>query len=98
MLFFMPLLGVAVGASIGAIAASLSNIGISDEFINEVRAKVTPGTSALFLYTQDAVQDRVIEEVRHAKNRPELIQSNLSSEQEARLREIFYEEPTVVSG
>ena len=34
-------------------------MGISDEFIDEVKQKVTPGTSALFLLTDDTVVDKV---------------------------------------
>lgn len=87
LLFFVPLLGLAVGAAMGALAGSLSDVGISDNFIKEVRAKVTPGTSALFVMTSDAVEDRVVEAFNHAK--PELLATNLSSEQEAKLREAF---------
>ncbi len=87
LLFFVPLLGLAVGAAMGALAGSLSDVGISDNFIKEVREKVTPGTSALFVMTSDAVQDRVVEAFAHAK--PELLATNLSSEQEASLREAF---------
>ncbi|MDN5765033.1 MAG: DUF1269 domain-containing protein [Humibacillus sp.] len=87
LLFFVPLLGMAVGAAMGALAGSLSDVGISDHFIKEVREKVTPGTSALFVMTSDAVQDRVVEAFAHAD--PELLATNLSSEQEASLREAF---------
>jgi uncharacterized membrane protein len=50
---------------------------------------VTPGTSALFLMSSDAVLDRVRDAFTAAS--PELIQSNLSDEQEAKLREAFAE-------
>jgi uncharacterized membrane protein len=87
LIFFVPLLGAAVGAAMGAISGSLSDVGISDEFIAKVRAKVTPGTSALFALTSDAVVDRVLAEFRHTN--AELISTNLSNEQEATLREAF---------
>jgi uncharacterized membrane protein len=89
LIFFVPLLGAAVGAAMGAISGSLSDVGISDEFIAKVRAKVTPGTSALFALTSDAVVDRVLAEFRHTN--AELISTNLSNEQEATLREAFAE-------
>jgi uncharacterized membrane protein len=87
LLFFVPLLGMAVGAAFGALAGSLSDVGIDDTFIDTVRAKVTPGTSALFVLTSDAVVDRVREafEGQHM----ELLETNLSSEQEEKLREAF---------
>lgn len=87
LLFFVPLLGMAVGAAMGAMAGSLADVGISDQFIKEVREKVTPGTSALFVMTSDAVQDRVAE--AFAGSNAELVTTNLSNEQEASLREAF---------
>src|SRR5262245_39142683 len=49
LIFFLPLLGLAVGAATGAISGSLIDYGIDDNFIKQVRDKVKPGTSALFL-------------------------------------------------
>src|SRR5581483_6846509 len=51
LIFFVPFLGMAVGALTGALAGHFTNYGISREFIEDVRAKVTEGTSALFLLT-----------------------------------------------
>ncbi|MEP6650869.1 MAG: DUF1269 domain-containing protein [Lapillicoccus sp.] len=91
MLFFVPLLGMAVGAATGAMAGSLSNVGIDDNFIRSVREQVKPGTSALFVMTSDAVQDKVVAAVKEAGLHGELVHTNLSDEQEARLREAFSE-------
>src|SRR5262249_56986387 len=66
LIFFVPILGLAIGAATGALLGSLSDVGISDEFIDRVRAKVTPGTSALFLLSSDAVIDRVTAEFKEA--------------------------------
>jgi uncharacterized membrane protein len=90
LIFFVPLLGLAVGAAMGAAAGSMADVGIDDNFINGVKQRVTPGTSGLFLLSSDAVVDRVKEALQgtHA----ELIASNLSGEQEAKLREAFAEE------
>jgi uncharacterized membrane protein len=90
LLFFVPLLGLAVGAGIGALTGSMTDIGIDDNFIRGVRDKVTPGTSALFLMTQNVVTDRVLPAVAHLK--PELISTNLSQDQEDRLRAAFADE------
>jgi len=89
LIFFIPILGLAIGAATGALLGSLADVGISDSFIKSVRDQVTPGTSALFLLSSDAVIDRVREEfpVREA----ELISTNLSADQEAKLREAFAE-------
>jgi uncharacterized membrane protein len=89
-LFFIPIIGLAIGAAAGAIGGSLTDVGISDDFIRSVREKVTPGTSALFVLTSDAVLDRV--EAAFKGVSAELISTNLSNEQEAKLREAFAEE------
>jgi uncharacterized membrane protein len=90
LIFFVPFLGAAIGAGMGAMMGSLADVGISDSFIKSVRQQVTPGTSALFLLSSDAVFDRV--KAEFADSQPELISTNLSAEQEGRLREAFSHE------
>lgn len=87
LLFFVPLFGMAVGAAMGALTGKMSDYGISDDFIRQVRVKVTEGTSALFLMTSDAVKDKVAEALKGIPF--ELIASNLSKEQEDQLRATF---------
>ena len=89
LIFFVPLLGLAIGAATGALFGSMADVGISDSFIKSVRDQVTPGTSALFVLSSDAVVDRVREEF--PVHEAELISTNLSAEQEAKLREAFAE-------
>jgi uncharacterized membrane protein len=91
LIFFVPLLGAAIGAGIGALTGSLTDVGIDDGFINSVKERVTPGTSALFLLSSDAVMDRIKGEFPNMGN-ADLIASNLSAEQEDKLREVFAEE------
>ena len=87
LIFFVPLLGMAIGAAAGALAGSMTDVGIDDDFIKSVRDQITPGTSALFLMSSDAVQDKVKDAFEGAH--PELLQTNLSTEEEAKLREVF---------
>lgn len=89
-IFFVPLLGMAIGATMGALTGSLKDVGINDDFIRDCRDKITEGTSALFLMTSDAVQDRVIDEMKQHKF--EIISTNLSKDQEAALQAAFGEE------
>jgi uncharacterized membrane protein len=89
LLFFVPFFGLAVGAAVGALAGHFAQYGIDESFIDQVRAKITPGTSALFLLTSGAVLDKVVAAVKGQQF--ELIQSNLSKEQEDQLREAFGE-------
>jgi uncharacterized membrane protein len=90
LIFFVPLLGMAVGAAMGAMAGSMTDVGIDDTFIREVRQQVTPGTSALFVMTSAAVVDKVIDEFRETG--ASLVSTNLSKDQEAKLREAFADE------
>lgn len=90
LIFLVPFLGMAFGAAMGAMAGSLADVGISSDFIKSVRSKVTEGTSALFLMSSNAVMDKVVEAMKDFKF--ELIASNLSKEQEEKLREAFAEE------
>ena len=87
LIFFCPIFGIAMGASMGALSGSLRDYGINDDFINDVKSKVTEGTSALFLFTRSATVDKVEEALEGVTM--ELIQSNLSNEEEAKLREHF---------
>jgi uncharacterized membrane protein len=88
LIFFVPLLGAAVGAATGALSASLADVGIDDSFINRTRDQITPGTSALFVMTTDAVVDKVKD--AFADHGPsELLFTNLNKEQEDALREVF---------
>lgn len=87
LLFFVPIFGIAVGALSGALSGHFADYGINDQFIKEVRTKVTEGTSALFLMSEKVTVDKVLE--AFTGEPMELIQSNLSSEQEAKLKEHF---------
>jgi uncharacterized membrane protein len=86
-IFAAPLFGLALGATVGALGGALRDYGINDDFIKEVRTQVTEGTSALFLMTSDAVVDRVADVMKSMKF--DIIATNLSHEQEQKLREMF---------
>ncbi len=90
LIFFVPLLGLAVGAAFGAFGASMADVGIDDDFIKKTRDKVTEGTSALFLLTSDATTDKVVEQMKQLDF--EIVSTSLSKEEEDQLREAFSEE------
>lgn len=86
LLFFAPLLGMAVGAAAGAAGGAVSDIGVDDTFMKDLGKELSPGSAALVLLVRSATEDKVIDELGgqyHGK----LLQTNLSSEEEARLRE-----------
>jgi uncharacterized membrane protein len=87
LLFFVPLFGMAIGAAMGGLTGSLADVGIDDDFIKQARDQITPGTSALFLLSTDAVVDRVMDALRGTEM--ELLSTNLSSDEEQRLRDAF---------
>lgn len=88
LIFFVPLFGLLVGAAAGALSGKFTDYGINDDFIKDLQSKVTEGTSALFLLSGQVTVDKV-EAAFTADEKGELIQSNLSAEQEAKLREDF---------
>ena len=87
LLFFVPLFGMAVGAAMGALTGALTDVGIDDEFIKSVKDKVTEGTSALFLMTSEAVVDKVADAFKGMQF--EIVTTNLSQEEEDKLRAAF---------
>jgi len=91
LIFFVPFLGAAIGAGMGALTGSMADVGIDDDFIKQVREKVTEGTSALFALTSgETAPDKIIDELKQYDF--EIISTNLPEEQENKLREAFAQE------
>jgi|tagenome__1003787_1003787.scaffolds.fasta_scaffold19264505_1 uncharacterized membrane protein len=92
LIFLTPLAGPTFGAAAGAVAGSLSDFGVEDNFVHDVRAAVTPGTSAVFLVSEAASADRLAAAL--AAFSMQTLSSRLSPEQEQRLRDALGEEST----
>jgi uncharacterized membrane protein len=88
MIFFVPFLGAAFGAGMGALSGHFAEYGIGREFIEQVRAKVKEGNSALFMLIGQVTTDRVVEAFKAAP-KFEIIASNLTHEQEEKLNAAF---------
>ena len=87
LIFFVPFFGLAVGAAMGALMAKFNDYGIDDTFIKQTREKVTEGTSALFLLTSGAVEDKVVAALKGQTF--EILSTNLPKEKEDELRAAF---------
>jgi uncharacterized membrane protein len=86
LIFLNPLFGFAIGAAAGAISGSLRDVGIDDNFMKELGKTIKPGSAALcVLVRQVNAGDKVLEEIK--KFGGTLIKTNLSNENEAKLRE-----------
>jgi uncharacterized membrane protein len=90
LLFFAPWLGLAIGAVTGAIAGKFTDTGIDDKFIKEVGETIEPGHSALFLLVSKVTMDKVQPTLE--KFDATVIQTSLSDDQEAKLRDMFHHE------
>ena len=86
-LFFSPLLGVAVGAASGALAGALSDVGVDDNFMRELGETLKPSTSALFVLVRQVTPDKVLEEV--SKYGGKVLRTSLSKDEEAQLQEVL---------
>jgi uncharacterized membrane protein len=84
LLFWMPWMGMAVGALGGALSGATSDFGVDDAFIKRVGAQIQPGHSALFLLLNKAVFEKLVEPLR--AYHPTILQTSLSPEQEDKLK------------
>ena len=87
LIFFVPFFGLAVGAAMGALTGKFNDYGIDDTFIKQTREKVTEGTSALFLLTSGAVEDKVVAALKGQTF--EILSTNLPKDKEDELRAAF---------
>jgi len=85
LLFLAPWLGAAIGAGIGALSGKMAGVGVDKKFIENVTQEIKPGNSALFVYTREAVADKIIPRAKPFNAR--IIQTSLSNEDEKKLRE-----------
>lgn len=86
-LFWMPWLGMAIGAVTGALSGALSDIGVDDKFIKEVGNTIEPGHSAIFLLIRESTPDKLLDEFKKFKGT--VLKTSLSKDEEAKLRAAF---------
>lgn len=93
LLFMNPLAGMAIGAisgaGFGALAGSLNDYGIRDDFVKKLGDTIPPGSSALFILFRSATEDKVLPEIKPYK--PRILKTSLSNEAEQRLNTVLRE-------
>ena len=89
MIFLNPLLGAAVGAGAGALSGKLRDIGISDDFMKDLAANLTEGTSALFILVRKATGDKVLERLKQKGFKGKVLQTSLTVDAEEDLRKVL---------
>lgn len=85
LLFLNPLLGAAIGAGAGALSGRFTDVGIDDKFMKDAAAALRPGQAALCVLVRKVTADKVLPAM--AAFGGTVLRTNLSSEQETRLRE-----------
>ncbi|MGZ5397895.1 MAG: DUF1269 domain-containing protein [Mycobacterium sp.] len=83
-LLFAPLLGVALGATAGATRAALVDLGIPDDFIQQLGHSLPAGGVAIILLA-DVIQPETVLTTL-AQHGGRVVQSSLTTEGEQRLR------------
>jgi uncharacterized membrane protein len=84
-LFLIPFAGWAMGAGLGALLGHVKDEGINDDFQQQVRDYLQPGTSALFMVIEHATPDKAIAALQPYGGA--VIKSSLSDEDTKRLQE-----------
>jgi len=84
LLLFVPVLGMGIGVGLGAPFGKLEQAGIDKEFQAQVRAMLTPGTSALFLVLEDGIEERAVDALRRYGGT--ILETSLSKEVEGKLQ------------
>jgi uncharacterized membrane protein len=84
LIFFMPLLGMAIGGAAGAAGGALSDYGIDDNFMKDLGNELDEGNAALLLLIRKVSVDKVLPQI---KIPGKVIQTSLDKESEERLSE-----------
>jgi uncharacterized membrane protein len=84
LIFLAPLFGMAVGAAAGAAGGKMADVGVNDNFMKELGAKMPAGGAALIALGSTDARDKIIERLRPYGG--EIIQTSLSEEEEQRIR------------
>jgi uncharacterized membrane protein len=87
LIFLNPLLGLAVGATAGAVSGALTDVGINDKFMKELADTMKPKSSVLFVLVRQATPDKVADELKGTGGK--ILKTSLSHEDEAKLQAVL---------
>jgi uncharacterized membrane protein len=87
LMFFFPVVGLVLGAAGGAAVGAMLKTGVEKSFVNEVKDKLSPGRSALFLVIKSGSADTLVAALEPFKG--EVIQTNLEPDTEEELRRVL---------
>ena len=84
LLFLAPLFGMAIGAASGALGGKFTDVGVNDDFMKQLGARLEPGAAALIALGSSQAPEKLLERLRPYGG--DVIQTSLASEEEERLR------------
>jgi uncharacterized membrane protein len=96
MLFFIPFAGWAMGAGLGALLGHRKDTGIDGAFREQVRDRLQPGTSALFMVIEHASPDKATGALRQYGGT--VIETSLSDEDTRKLKQALRPPTAVAAG
>ena len=93
MLVLAPVAGAALGAGVASVSARLRKSGIDEQFVKELGAQLTPGSSALLVLSSDGDLDEVRPAIERELERGDvvLLHAELSADAPAAIVEAMDE-------
>ena len=84
-LFLIPIGGLVIGGIMGALFGKMSDLGIKNEYVSQVRDMLKPGTAALVMTYRKATPDKTLDALSQYGGT--VLRSSLSNEAEQAIDE-----------
>jgi len=91
LLFFIPVAGLVIGGTMGALFGKMGDLGIKKEYVEQVRDLLKPNTAALVVFYRKATPDKTVAAL--APYGGHVLKSSLSAETEQALDEALQGQP-----